>query len=139
MGVDTKGCVVTTDKNAFKVAKTVCDKIRSLMEEETGVKGFRINQLDDFRLPKVHMSEWCEMLSISFLFKGEQRDLRITFDCDCDLKIYEEIDGDSCLWFTLGYWGSSEQLMREVLQSMKEFGKVYIDVNDCDDVGFDEV
>lgn len=139
MGVDTKGCLVTEFKNPFKVAEKVCARIRGLMQKETGVKGFLVNYAEGYKLPKVSMSEWCEMLSVQFLFKGEERDIKIHFDCDCDLENHEEIDGSSCIWFSMGCWGSSEILMQEILDSVKEYGRIYIDLSDCDDYGFEEI
>lgn len=79
------------------------------------------------------------MLSVRFLFKGEQRDIKIHFDRDCDLENHEEIKVNSCIWFSMGCWGSSEILMREILDSIREYGSIYIDVRDCDDSGFEEI
>lgn len=139
MGVDTKGCVVTKTKDVFEVVRVINGKVKTAIEQESGVRGFRVNLSENFRLPSVRVSEVSNSLCFNFKFKGEERQLLVHFDCDVDLENHTEIAGDSCLWLSIGCWGSSEFLMKEILTALQGFGKTYIDVNDCDSVGFEEI
>ena len=38
--------------------------------------------------------------------------------------------------FSIGYWGSAEEIMSVVSEALKPYGDVYCDFNDCDDAGF---
>ena len=55
------------------------------------------------------------------------------------LENHPEIEGTSCVWLSLGHWGSSEEIMLLALNSLSSIGDTYIDVNDCDDTGFVKV
>lgn len=37
---------------------------------------------------------------------------------------------------SVGYWGSCDEIMMVVAKAIKEFGDVYYDFNDCDDLDF---
>ena len=38
--------------------------------------------------------------------------------------------------FSIGYWGSAEEVMNVVADALKHYGDVYYDYNDCDGAGF---
>lgn len=38
--------------------------------------------------------------------------------------------------FSIGRWGSCDELMMVVADAVKKYGDVYYDYNDCDDLGF---
>ena len=38
--------------------------------------------------------------------------------------------------FSIGYWGSSEEIMSVLSEALKTYGDVYYDFNDCDDKDF---
>ena len=38
--------------------------------------------------------------------------------------------------FSIGYWGGSDEILMVVAEAIKEFGEVYYDFNDCDDLDF---
>lgn len=79
-----------------------------------------------------------DSLNVFFKYKGEDRRIFVSFDCDCDLQIYPEIEAESCLWFSMGCWGSSVELMTSLMQSFKDagYGNCYVDKNDSDMVDF---
>ena len=85
MDVDTKGCVVTKTKDVFEVVRVINGKVKAVIEQESGVRGFRVNLSENFRLPSVRVSEVSNSLSFNFKFKGEERQLLVHFDCDKDL------------------------------------------------------
>lgn len=137
MGVDTKGCVVTDVKDAFAVNKIICEAICNMITDSCSTqRRIEIIRSGVFKFPRTEICTTSDMLSITFKYKNEDRQLNVHFDCDYDLKNHEEIEGDSCLWLSLGAWGSSEEIMRNVLTALKPLGSVYIDLNDCDDVGY---
>lgn len=139
MGIDCKGCVVVEEKNAFKIGKAVHDAIADLIKKDSGMNAFELRKSEDYTMPRIEMWTWADCLTVHFKYKGEDRSVNISFDCDCDLSIYPEIKGTKCIWFSLGHWGSSEKLMHSVLKGVKQYGKVYIDVNDSDAEGFKEI
>lgn len=139
MGVSTIGCVVTDCKDVFKVSEAICFSINSLIKEKSGLDGIQLLLSENVRKPVATVYAEIMVVSFDFLFLGEERSLKVHFDCDYDLRNHEELDGHSCLWLNLGNWGSSVVIMESVLNGLKQFGKTYIDTNDCDDVGFQEV
>lgn len=139
MSVDCKGCLVVENKDVFGIVHKVSEGLKDLMRKESGLTGFALYRSDEYKQPRAELLSWGESISMTFIYKGEARDLKIHFGCDCDLAIYPEIQGVSCVWFSLGCWGSSELLMRTVLDSVRQYGKVYIDVNDSDDTDFEEI
>ena len=118
MSVDTKGCVVTDNKNVFEIIHKISE---------------------NFPGSKLHMDLYFHSVIVVFNFNREARALRVTFDFDFDLENHPEIEGTSCVWLSLGHWGSSEEVMLLALNSLSSIGDTYIDVNDCDDTGFVKV
>lgn len=139
MGVDTKGCVVTKEKDVFKVASVIDRWWRTLRKNE----GFRpLQKVEGWASPRIEVNGSTNSLSAYFQFKGEDRHLFIPLDCDCDLTNHEEIEGKSCIWFSLGCWGSSVELMQSLMGAFKAEEWVdacYIDESDCDEEGFIQV
>lgn len=71
--------------------------------------------------------------NINFIVHGENRHLFVTHSCSSD---YSEIyEGDKTI-FSLGCWGMSEEIMMVIAEPLKEYGGVYYDYNDCDDIDF---
>ena len=118
MSVDTKGCVVTDNKNVFEIIHKISE---------------------NFPGSKLHMDSLFHAVMVVFNFNREDRMLRVSFDCDCDLENHPEIEGTSCIWLSIGNWGSSEEIMMLVLKSLSELGDTYIDYNDSDDIDFVKV
>ena len=72
--------------------------------------------------------------SLSFRINGEGRNLSIMTDIQTE---HQRIIGfNPALWFSLGHWGLSDKLMKALVPSLKQFGEVYYDFNDCDDEDF---
>lgn len=63
----------------------------------------------------------------------QKRSLFMFTTCSSD---HEDIEGDYKIVFSIGYWGNSEEILMVVSEAIKEFGDVYYDFNDCDDLGF---
>ena len=63
----------------------------------------------------------------------QKRSLSMFTTCSSD---HEDIQGDYKVIFSIGYWGSYDEILMVVAESVKEFGDVYYDFNDCDDLDF---
>ena len=118
MSVDTVGCVVTDNKDVFEIIHKISE---------------------NFPGSELHMDSLFHAVMVVFKFNREDRMLRVSFDCDYDLENHPEIKGTSCVWLSLGHWGSSEEIMHLALNSLSSIGDTYIDANDCDDTGFVKV
>lgn len=138
MGADTKGFVMTEQKNAFEVAAKVVEAIEGLMKASDAnwrmgaMVQIAMGESPSFTAPRVEMATFAEMLTVSFIFNGEDRMLRIHFDCDFDGEDCGYKDG-SKLILSLGAWGGSVEIMEVVLDNLKHLGDTYIIENDCVD------
>lgn len=135
MGVDTKGCVVTENKDVFAIQQVIENWWNKLMKVNNKTFVDYWGDAPEWRSPRTEVSSHGS-LQVCFRYKGEDRQISIALHCDCDLKIHEEIEGNSCIWFSLGCWGNSVELMYSLMQEFKDFGDCYVDENDCDDVDF---
>lgn len=138
MSVDTKGCIITKEKDPFKVVNVINGWWNS---RPTSWRRRRIESFG-WSTPRAEVSGAHDALSVYFQIKGEDRRLYIPFDCDCDLANYDEIEGESCVWLSLGHWGSSVELMESLLIEFRKqewVERCYIDKNDSDEEGFKEV
>lgn len=63
----------------------------------------------------------------------QKRSLFMFTTCSSD---HEDIEGDYKIVFSIGYWGNAGEIMMVVAEAIKEFGDVYYDYNDCDDLSF---
>ena len=138
MGADTKGFVMTEQKNAFEVGEKVVRAIEELMSQVSydwrtssiiqKVQGEPLQ----FSTPEVTMSTFSRMLTVTFIFNGEDRQLNIHFDCDSDGEACGYLDGSKII-LSLGAWGSSIEIMMAVMQALKVYGDSYLIENDCID------
>lgn len=144
MGADTKGLVMTEQKNAFEVAHKVVDAIESLMTRTnhewrtSSIINNAMGENPQFTSPRIEMASFGQMLRIIFTYKGEDRMLTIHFDCDSDGEGCGYKNG-SKLILSLGYWGSSVEIMRAVLDELKVYGDAYLIDNDCSDYELEKV
>lgn len=53
----------------------------------------------------------------------------------CSSDYSDIFDGYKVI-FSIGHWGSSEEIMNVLSEALKPFGDVYYDFNDCDDKDF---
>ena len=139
MGVDCKGFVLTRNKDVFFYVRHIENALNRLIMQESGCRN--IAELNRQPADAEGKLQWktvettfayggSRMLNMEFNFKGERRRLAVFFDCDCDQSEY----GPASVSFSMGCWGSSEQLMRTVLEALTMLGKPYLDVNDSDDI-----
>lgn len=136
MGVDTKGCVVTEVKDAFEVAKIVQGWSTKVLKRHEIDFSLLFEENNEFTSIRTEFYSFGSMV-FCFRYKGEDRQLHVSFFCDGDLRNHkDEIKGDKCLWFSFGKWGSSVELMKSLMIEFKSIGEVYVDEDDCDDVGF---
>ena len=76
--------------------------------------------------------------SFSFEFGCGEYISRKLFCCTNYHKDYEDIYVGDKITFLLGSSGSCEEIIGVVCEALKPFGKVFYDLNDCDDVDFQE-
>lgn len=66
---------------------------------------------------------------IDFSVNDENRSLFVTHTCSND---YSDVYVGDKIIFSLGCWGSSEEIMLLLADTVKEFGDVYFTKNDCE-------
>lgn len=144
MGADTKGLVMTNQKDAFEVAHKVVGAIESLMTatnydwRRSSIISKAMGENPQFTKPCIEMASFSQMLQITFTYKGEDRMLNIHFDCDSDGEACGYKDG-SKLILSLGCWGSSVEIMRAILNELKVYGDAYLIENDCSDYELEQI
>ena len=62
-----------------------------------------------------------------------RRSLFMSPTCSSD---YNDVHKGYKVIFSIGYWGSSEEIMEVLSEALKPYGDVYYDFNDCDDEYF---
>ena len=75
-----------------------------------------------------------DAFSISFGIGDESR--RSLFMFPTCLSDYNDVYDGYVVIFSIGYWGSAEEIMNVVSEALKAYGDVYYDFNDCDDKDF---
>lgn len=142
MSVCTKGCIVTDNKDAF-FFKDVFESWWKNVLEWKNISGWQEMRERGFStFPTIELVYSCHAMKIFFKYENEDRQMFVTFDCDCDLRIYAEIEADKCIWISVGKWGHNEEIIQSLLEEFKKHPdvmKVYIDRNDSDDVGFEQL
>ena len=129
MGVDAKGVCKTASKDVF----SVCSKVESSLNKMILKNKATTGVLPDLNntLVRTEMIPSVEMVVFRFTVKGESRKLHLHFSCDSDEP---KVKGKKLIW-SVGMWGSSELIIRTVGEALQDLGKIYIDLNDCDDIG----
>jgi hypothetical protein len=136
MGVDTKGFVLTADKDVFRITKLITRTLDHLIVEEKHLHyPDRVRFMSEearkaFKTCNVELSAEMEMLSVNFTFRGETRSLKVFFTCDCDHTDY----GPQSISMSFGCWGLSGLFVNSVLHALSLIGEPYFDMNDCDDI-----
>jgi len=126
MGVDSKGVCQTDSKDVFEI----CSKIESAINKM--IKNQREGLMDkDNSSVHVDLCPGLEMVRVIFTYKGENRIIHVHFGCDSDAK---EVIGKKIIW-SVGMWGSSEEIVRTVGESLSDLGPIFLDLNDCDEIG----
>ena len=133
MGCDTKGLVMTKEKNPFKIFTTIKSTLEKMMLEKSGADSlFGMYRVDGFSSIHCELSDISGMLIVSFQYAGEKRDLHVHLDCDNDEKNCGYLNGKKII-LSFGMWGSSIELMKGIVQGLKVFGDGYLIENDCGD------
>lgn len=131
MSVDTKGLVLTDNKDVFAVCTRIDYALRGMFSND----GQCVPRSGISRIATFDLVPSYGMVVTHFKFRDEDRALFVNFTCDCDAKEY----GEHALILSLGFCGSSELIMRTVLAALADLGPAYIDVNDCDDVDYKQI
>jgi hypothetical protein len=124
MGIDTKGFVVTKNKDVRDIAQRVLKAIKDVPCEKIHGGLCNPNQLvDDIEYSPKH-----NFFRVYFKDGELKRMLWVFLECDCDHLKY----GENTISFSFGCHGNSVEIMKMVLDQFKDLGKCYIHENDCD-------
>jgi hypothetical protein len=130
MGCDTKGFVLTKEKDVFKICKIIEKSILNEIRKETGAENLMSVFVKDNNFSFPHFKLYTHgMVGCQFRFKGEERDLSIHTLCDND---YNEVRYGKKVIVSLGAWGESVKIVNFVITALSELGEAYIIHNDCE-------
>lgn len=144
MSVDAKAFVIA-DKSEFKsLAKSVVKNLNKWIRERLDVEissdeqwinraHYLSNNKDFTNGVTVSVSDDFEYYQIHFRLSGESRMLSMFTNCDCDVRHLTEKD---VFIFSIGHWGLHEEIMSVLCNTLADFGEVYYDENDCDDINY---
>lgn len=139
MSVDTKGFVATRNKSPFfilgLIEASINHHIGSLRKRIAENREFKDIADPYWSSPSIRLNPSSKSASINFVYKGEARQLFVTFTTDTDRKEYT----DSSVSLMLGCWGSSELLMKTVLNALRPLGDVYFLLSDASDEPFEKL
>jgi hypothetical protein len=126
MSVSTTGFVLTDKKDVFEVLRI----IENILVEMVRKYSAEIDMWKDStsKLPIIECRPESQFFKIYFKVNNEERMLMVHFDCDCD---YSEYGGSKIIW-SVNNWGLAEEIVLTICKEMKQFGKVFYEVNDCD-------
>ena len=130
MGCDTKGFIVTDNKDIWEVVA----KIRKFLATRfSKKKSTYVNQIAsvgaDYRL-----SDFSKFITVNFRDSEDDRTLFVFFDCDSD---YASVKSGPKIIFNLGCWGKSDELILGILAQFD--GEKYYRYNDYDDKEWERV
>lgn len=72
---------------------------------------------------------------VFFFGNGDDNKRSLFMFTSCSNDYNDTIEGHKVI-FSIGYWGSSNEIMMVVAEAVKQYGDAYYDFNDCDDLGF---
>lgn len=136
MGVDTKGFVLTADKDVMRVSRLVQNSLDALIGEELRIMFPNVGDRhsskarSEFRTCRLELNPELDGVSVDFVFRGRARRMLVFFTCDCDHTEY----GPKSLSLSLGCHGESGLFMQCALHALTLLGDAYYDENDCDGV-----
>lgn len=124
MGCDTKGFVITKNKDVREITLRTLKVVQSIQgnSEYPHTKNANFFSTVDYRPEE-------NFFKIDFKDGDDQRIIWVFLDCDCDLNKL----GESGIIFSFGMWGNSLELMEKFLNAFQDMGDCYIQENDCGD------
>ena len=131
MTISTKGAVITSCKDAFFIGQLVQNAIKKVLREDCPQSLGRLERLAALRV-EVTCSPESELLRFFFNHQGNQRTLYVFFGCDGD----QVERGPSAISLSLGFWGDSVRLIREILRALSMLGACYLNECDASDAGY---
>jgi hypothetical protein len=129
MGCDTKGFVLTDEKNPHLIFRKIKWAIFEEIKRETGVDNVSAVWGENYTMPQCSLSDMDGVLTIDFKFAGEQRGMFVITSCDHD---YSDCREGKKIILSLGAWGKSVDLIAIALRALSELGETFIWENDCE-------
>lgn len=122
MGCDTKGYVITENKDVQQIAL----KIKNVVESINGNSEWVANANYS---PTIQYHPESNFLTVPFKDGDDQRIVWVFLGCDCDIE--QGKMGDSGIIISFGAWGNSVTLMKKFLEAFLDMGVCYLHENDC--------
>jgi hypothetical protein len=129
MGCDTKGAVVTEEKNPHVIFRAIKWAIFNEIKKERGIDNVTAVWGDDYTMPTCRLSDMDGLINVEFKFAGESRDMFVITSCDHDYE--DEVPGNKII-LSLGAWGQSVRFVEIALRALSDLGATYIWENDCE-------
>lgn len=145
MSVDHKVFVCCSKDKALEVYGAVLTALREFYRDRIVKLCFQYNCTIVRELPEEIKSKLknvdiassnFEHFWIYFSTEKESRNILMSHSCSSDYK--EIYDGEKII-FSIGCWGDHQVYMDIIKDAIKDFGDVYEDVNDCDNIDFEKV
>ena len=126
MGVDTKGFVLTKEKNPFKVFATIKDALFADIKLQTGINNYTAVWGENYTMPNARLTDMEGYFTVNFTYNGEACDMSVHLSCDND---YDYVKKGKRIIVSLGAWGSSVHLIEAVVRALTVYGKGWM----CDE------
>lgn len=138
MGVDTKGVILTNEKDFWKVSQRIGNALYGAIRPH--IERMQTSEDGRWKLPTVSVAMQAylfkehpaEMFHFNFIWQGQSRHMSVHTDCDCDLQD-EFGEGTKGIIISLGHNDISVEVIETVLKAVADMGDVYIQRNDCTD------
>lgn len=118
MSVDTKGFVLTDNKDVFKIAAAVERALIELGKQEAGGDYTRTYfRNEKWSMPQIEARPGLGFLDFTFTHNAEKRSMLVHFDCDND---YDYVKPGKRIIVSLGAWGASVPLVRCAVKAIVE-------------------
>lgn len=128
MTVDTKGFVLTSEKNPYKIFNAVKFAIFEDIKTVTGIDDVRAVWGEKFSMPRAELTDIEGYFTIHFKYNGDERMISVFTSCDHD---YNDVRKGKRVIFSLGCYGDSIHLIEIAMKSLK--GRKWICNNDCEE------
>lgn len=135
MGINTKGVIITPVKDVMHVMNMTEKAIDSFINDKGGTR-FRFQRPEGYQSAETRLSARDGMAITKFAIPGEERSLTVHFNCDFDEG---DIPGEQRLIFSMGCHGSSDEIIKRVLDKLTHLGPCFFKHADSDDAPFEEV
>lgn len=121
----------------YKALSALVQKYAKKVVEDAGCRNFiEYNNNKDIKDPweklscvvDIHSPDFQHFI-FKFSYDGKTRCLHMYTHCGFDYK--EVNESDDKIIFSLGHWGSDEEIINLIAETIKDYGHTYKIINDC--------